>query len=276
MRWQGSGPLSAKRHGAVGGRIDVCPIPPSRKAYASDMQWLVPKGVGNPDPDLAPPGAGVHDEAQGLAPEHLGLPRDGRLWGGRPGSDPSISLSRYQLREKQKKAGDDRIPKCVHDSQFRYFHLPHRGKGGRPHVHFVDSVLFVWLLYELFRRLDIRLELRVRMKHLPIRFRFVAASMRHKVNECVAPGGILVGHPVPDNVDTILGHDLGSVAKERFESRPFARRRVINEKLEDAMAISPSQAGRANRKERSGGKGNRGNATNHPSVELPSVGHPRG
>jgi len=75
------------------------------------------------------------------------------------------------------------------------------------------------------------------MNRLPIFVRFVAAWMNHKVNECIVPGRVLVGHLVPDNVDAMFGHNLGRIPKERFEGRALAGNCVINHKLEDVTAI---------------------------------------
>jgi hypothetical protein len=45
----------------------------------------------------------------------------------------------------------------------------------------------------------------VGMQRVPIPFRFFLARMRHKVDECVRPGGIIVGYLVADNFQVVLG-----------------------------------------------------------------------
>src|ERR1041385_9025535 len=116
------------------------------------------------------------------------------------------------------------------------------------------------------------------MKRLPILFRFVPARMRNEVDECVRPDGVgAVGYPVSDNVELVLGLQLRSVAEARLEGRNFSRHSVIDEKLEDAIAVSPFfvRARQVCADERSGGKGDERGTTDQPS-ESPAAEQCRG
>ena len=80
----------AKLQSSVGGRIDLGSFCSPGNVRPADEQGLVPKRIGDLDPDFPAPGADVHDEAKGLVPENLGVPRDGRLGGRGPRSNPML------------------------------------------------------------------------------------------------------------------------------------------------------------------------------------------
>src|SRR5947199_10453544 len=77
---------------AVGGPIDLGSFCSPGNVRPADEQGLVPKRIGDLDPDFPAPGADVHDEAKGLVPENLGVTRDGRLGGRGPRYNPMLTV----------------------------------------------------------------------------------------------------------------------------------------------------------------------------------------
>ena len=104
----------AKLQSSVGGRIDLGSFCSPGNVRPADEQGLVPKRIGDLDPDFPAPGADVHDEAKGLVPENLGVPRDGRLGGRGPRSNPMLTVPRSirrARRMRETESGQRREPK---------------------------------------------------------------------------------------------------------------------------------------------------------------------
>src|SRR5205807_9690048 len=86
---------------SVGGRVDTGSAGSPGNVRSAAEQGLVPKRIGDLDPDFPATGADVHDEAKGLVPENLGVPRDGRLGGRGPRSNPMLTVPRSIRRARR-------------------------------------------------------------------------------------------------------------------------------------------------------------------------------
>src|SRR6185369_473264 len=104
------------------------------------------------------------------------------------------------------------------------------------HKDLVDLVVAVHLLNQLRGSSAKWGKRRIRVKRFPMRVCFGAAGMRDEVDESIVPGRIVGRHPIADDIDTVLSLELITFTKNRFESRCFARKRVIDPELEDAIA----------------------------------------
>jgi hypothetical protein len=83
--------------------------------------------------------------------------------------------------------------------------LFHSGVIGRTHIDLVHFELIAILFSESLGGFARRRKLGIGVQRVPIFGGFVAAGLGHKINECVFPRGILVGYPVTDNLETVLG-----------------------------------------------------------------------
>src|SRR5580658_7083993 len=83
--------------------------------------------------------------------------------------------------------------------------LPHRREIRGTHVHLVHPITLVHPLYELGGLFPILWKGRVGMERVPILLRFVPAGMSHEVDEGVGPSRIIVGYPVADDMEIVLG-----------------------------------------------------------------------
>ena len=93
----------------------------------------------------------------------------------------------------------------------------HRRKIRRTHVHFVHPVHVIHFFNERGGLFPILWKGRVGMKRGRIFLAFLSAGMSHEVDECVHPSRIIVGYPVTQDIDSMLGLQLCDVTKDRLE-----------------------------------------------------------
>src|SRR5258705_13573045 len=79
--------------------------------------------------------------------------------------------------------------------------LLHRRIVGRTHIRFVH------VFYDLVGILGFPklLERRVGMERGPVLFPYLPVGMSHKIDECVSKSRIIVGYPITDDIEIVLG-----------------------------------------------------------------------